>query len=394
MPRYRFPRLAALAALALGLATTLPAAAIDVFITSPRPQEGVFGEIEVVAEVLSAEPVAEVVFRVDDEQVGRRTSPPWRVRVDLGQDNLPHVFDVTARDVNGDTASARVVTRTIAVDLQLDLELQQLYITVTRGGERLQNLPREAFTVLDEGREQEIVTFETGDVPLTAVLMVDTSVSMQGERLRAALEGAQAFVRSMRELDEAALMLFSDRLLHQTRFSSDPAVVAAGLGGIEAAGGTALNDHLYAALKLLEPQQGRRVVILLSDGTDVESTLGIQDVLWKAQRSQALVYWIRLREAESGHVVSRTSGWRDMEGHRRELEGLGQVVQQSGGRIVDINRIDDATAAFRDVLAELRGQYVIGYYPSRNENDGSWHGVQVRVRGAAAIRTREGYVDF
>ena len=386
-----------LAALVLPcLAAALPAAAIDVFITNPKPLEGVFGEVEVVAEVLSAEPVAEVVISVDDRVVARLTRPPWRARVDVGQGNVPHTFDVTARDVHGETASARVVTRTIAVDMQLDLELQQLYITITRGGNRLLQVPREAFRVYDEGKEQEIVTFETGDVPLTAVLMVDTSVSMEGERLRAALEGAKAFVGGMRELDEAALMLFSDRLVHQTAFSSDAGAIAAGLDGIEAAGGTALNDHLFAALKMLEAQQGRRVVILLSDGTDVESTLGIQDVLWKAQRSQALIYWIRLREEAQGNVVSRTSGWRDMEGHRRELEGLAQVVNQSGGRIVEISRIADASGAFRDVLAELRDQYVIGYYPSRNENDGSWHEVRVRVQGqgGVGIRTREGYVDF
>ena len=82
--------------------------------------------------------------------------------------------------------------------------------------------------------------------------------------------------------------------------------------------------------------------------------------------------------------------------HRRELEGLAQVVNQSGGRIVEINRIADASGAFRDVLAELRDQYVIGYYPSRNENDGSWHEVRVRVQGqgGVGIRTREGYVDY
>lgn len=384
-------------AVAFGLvALALPAAAIDVFIQSPRPKEGVFGEVDFAVEVLSAQPVAEVVFQVDGEVVGRRTSPPWSIRVDLGQDNVPHSFEVTARDNQGESASARVITRTIEVGLELDLELQQLYITVTRGGERVLNLTKDSFRVTDERAEQEIVTFETGDVPLTAALLVDTSRSMEGERLRTALEGANTFVRGMRELDEASMMLFSDRLLHLTPFSSDPAVVGAGLNGIVAAGGTALNDYLYAALKRLEAQQGRRVVILLSDGSDIESTLSMEDVLWKSRRSQALIYWIRLREGETtGHVVSRTSGWRDQEGHARELAGLERVVNESGGRIVEINAISAASRAFREILSELREQYVIGYYPSRNENDGSWHEVRVDVsRGRYGIRTREGYVDY
>lgn len=385
----------ALAAAVLVLSAALPAAAIDVFITNPKPQVGVFGQVEVVAEVLSGEPIARVTFLVDGRQVGVLTQPPWTQQIDVGQDNVPHTFVVVARDVTGAEASATVVTRTIAVDMELDLELQQLYVTVSRGGRRVLDLTREAFSVLDEREEQELVTFEGGDVPLTAVLLLDTSVSMRGTRLQAALEGANAFVREMRELDEASLMLFSDRLLYQTPFTRDPREIAAGLGDVEAAGGTALNDFLFASLKRLEAEQGRRVVILLSDGTDIESVLSIEDTLWKARRSQALVYWIRLREGSAGAVVARTSGWRDGKGHAREVAGLGQLVEESGGRIVDIDEISQATRAFRDILSELREQYVLGYYPSRNENDNSWHEVRVRVnRGGVNVRTREGYVDY
>lgn len=388
-------RRAALALAAAALATALPAAAIDVFITSPGPQTGVFGQVTIEAEVLSPEPITEVAFRVDGKVVGRLTAPPWRLTIDIGQQNVPHTFEVIARDAAGDTATGRVVTRTIAVDEAMDLELQQLYVTVTRSGERVLDLPRDAFTVLDEGDRQELVTFERGDVPLVATLLVDTSLSMRGPRIRAALEGARAFVSGMRELDVASLMLFSDRLLHVTPFTSDAAAIASGLGDIEADGGTALNDHLYAALKRLDREQGRRVVILLTDGTDVESVLSIEDVLWKARRSQALIYWIRLRDAEGGTVVSRTSAWRDMEGHERERAGLARVVLESGGRIVDLSRIDAAPTAFRDILAELREQYVLGYYPSTNLNDGRWHRVQVQVQGfGLSVRSREGYVDF
>jgi len=381
--------------LAAVLAAALPAAAIDVFITSPKPAEGVFGEVAVIAEVLSAEPVRDVVLRLDGLEVGRRTQPPWRWTVDVGQGNVPHTFEVTARAASGESASAMVVTRTIAVDMELDLELQQLYVTVTRGGRRVLDLPRTAFTVLDEGERQQIITFERGDVPLTAALLVDTSLSMRGDRLRTALEGAQSFVRGMRELDEATLMLFSDRLLHMTPFTSDAEVVAGGLAGVEAVGGTALNDFLYAALKRLDAQQGRRVVILLSDGTDIESVLSIEDVLWKARRSQALVYWIQLRADGGAQVVGRTSAWRDTAGHEREIRGLGRLVNESGGRVIELSRIADVPAAFREILSELREQYVIGYYPSANRNDGKWHRVRVGVsRSGLNVRAREGYVDY
>jgi len=389
------PRRTALLALLALTAVAPPAAAIDVFLTSPKPQVGVFGEVTIEAEVLSSHPIVEVVFEVDGEVVGRRTEPPWQVTVDVGQDNVAHVFEATARDASGETATGRVATRTIAVDMRLDLELQQLYVTVTRSGSAALDLPRGAFTVSDDGQRQELVTFERGDVPLTAALLVDTSLSMHGARIRAALEGANAFVTGMRDLDEASLILFSDRLLHQTPFTGDAAVVGRGLGTVQAQGGTALNDHLYTALKLLDRQQGRRVVILLSDGIDVESVLGIEDVLWKARRSQALVYWIRLQDQGAQAVTSRTSSWRDSAGHAAEISGLTRVVNESGGRVVDLDRIENAAGAFRVILQELREQYVLGYYPSANLNDGRWHKVQVRVDGFnLVVRSREGYVDF
>jgi Ca-activated chloride channel family protein len=196
----------------------------------------------------------------------------------------------------------------------------------------------------------------------------------------------------MRELDEASLMLFSDRLLHVTPFSGDAAAIIGGLGAVRAEGGTAVNDYLYAALKRLDREQGRRVIILLSDGTDVESVLSIEDVRWKAQRSQALVYWIRL--LDGGQVLSRTSAWRDAAGHAREASGLTRLVNESGGRVVDLQRIEDAPVAFREVLSELRDQYVLGYYPTLSLNDGRWHRVQVRVDGPYTVRSREGYVDY
>jgi VWFA-related protein len=137
------------------------------------------------------------------------------------------------------------------------------------------------------------------------------------------------------------------------------------------------------------------VVILLSDGIDVESVLGIEDVLWKARRSQALVYWIRLQDQGAQAVTSRTSSWRDSAGHAAEISGLTRVVNESGGRVVDLDRIENAAGAFRVILQELREQYVLGYYPSANLNDGRWHKVQVRVDGFnLVVRSREGYVDF
>jgi Ca-activated chloride channel family protein len=251
--------------------------------------------------------------------------------------------------------------------------------------------------VVDDGAVQELVTFEGGDAPLTAVLLVDSSESMQGERLQSAIRGAQAFTAGMRELDEAMALLFGDQLVRATPFTDDPAELRTSLDGVEAGGGTALTDHLYAAFKILDGRQGRRVVVVLSDGFDVYSALRMRDVLWKAQRSQAIVYWIQLqdRAAAGGEPGLYSSAWRDAEANQEEYETLRRLVLESGGRIESIDRVEDVQRAFQSILAELREQYVLGYYPTDLRHDGSWRKVEVRVQGFGnSVRVREGYVDF
>ena len=382
----------ALGTLAVLLAAAAPAAALDVLLRGPQPGKPAFGELTLAAEVLGGEPIAVVEFRVDGEVVGRLNEPPWRLDVDLGEDNREHLFEVTVRTVSGDSVTARARTPKVRVDAAIDLQLQQLYVTVSGGSGRDPGLERDDFRVYDDRREQRIVTFERGDVPITAVLLLDTSDSMRGDRLRTAIEGARAFLDGLRELDEANVTLFADRRRHASTFSHDPELLIAGLAGVEAGGGTALNDHLYYALRLLEGRQGRRVVIVLSDGIDVESALDAADVRWTARHSQAMIYWICLGSGR--RLGSSASSWRSAAEHVAEIETLERTVAESGGAIYPIAGVEGAEEAFRAILAELRSQYVLGYYPSRNLDDGSWHPVTVRVRGQYRVRTRDGYIDY
>ncbi|NJL29905.1 MAG: VWA domain-containing protein [Thermoanaerobaculia bacterium] len=282
----------------------------------------------------------------------------------------------------------------ISVDDVVDAELQQLYVTVTRDTRRALDLGEGDFAVIDNGTRQELVTFARGDVPLAASVLVDASASMLGSRLRYALRGAAVFVQDLGPSDEASLLLFSDHLLHATPFANDPAVLTAGLSKVEASGGTALNDHLYLALKQLEKRQGRRVVIFLSDGVDSHSVLRTAELTWLARRSRALLYWIRT-DPRNEERTSRFSAWKNADEYRAEIQQLTDTVSETGGRIFPIARMEDAEAAFREILAELREQYVLGYYPIGARNDGSWRTVTVRLRDSGlAVRTREGYLDY
>ena len=382
------------ALLLLGAALVMAAPApLSVRFLSPGA-DAVFGEITIAVALAGAEAknVERVEIKLDGRVVRTLTAAPFSTKLNVGDNNVEHVFEATARTSTGATATARVQTPRLQIDEEYNLDLQQLFVTVARDGNRVLGLDRGDFRVEEDGHRQEIVTFERGDVPLTAVLLIDSSQSMTGGRLEAAVRGARAFVAGMKDLDEASMMLFSDRLLRSTPFSDRAETVGNALQGIEAAGGTAVNDHLYLALKLLDGRLGRRVIILFSDGADVLSALSMEQVLWKARRSPAQIYWIRL-EDERGPRTSFTSTWRNNLQNHIEFTNLEAAIKETGGRIQTLNSVNEIESAFGGVLRELREQYVIGYYSSQDKDDGGWRKVNVDVRGSYAVRAREGYVD-
>ncbi len=379
------------ALLAILLAGPGASATFDIGIVEPPAGRAVFGRIEVLVEVRGRDS-ATVDLYLDGRLVGTLEAPPHRFTVDVGQENRARTLRAVARAADGATDEAELTLPAIRVDATVELPLLQLYVTATRRGDPALDLARESFRVLDDRLAQRLVTFERGDVPLTAVLLLDSSLSMRGAPIAAALAGVRAFVEAMAPLDEAKVLMVSDQVIRRTPFGHEPEALLAGLDGAVARGGTAIQDHLYLALRELEARQGRRVVVLLSDGIDVDSLLATRHLEPVIGRSPALLYWIRLGAV--GVEVRHRSVWRDFAEHDRELSGLAQLVELSGGRIFDLPRVDEAERVFREVLEELRNQYVLGYYPSLSRHDGAWHAVDVEIAAPGVeLRTRQGYYD-
>ena len=352
--------------------------AMVVSIDRPTFLEPALGEVEVEVSIESQATVSRVALFVDGRALAILETPPYRWIANVGDENSTHEFRVVATDVLGATAEATVSTPPLQADDQVDLLLQQLYVTVFREGRAAEVLTRAQFSVEDRSEAQDLVTFERGDIPLTAVVLQDVSSSMGGAELDIALSSSKSFIEGLQPLDRTMLLLFSDRVIRSTEFTGFKEVLAASLSDVKATGPTALHDHLYLGLKLLERQQG-------------SSVLTAEDVSSFAGRSQALVYWLRL--PAPGLKIS--SAWRDAEGYREDLDRLEDLVTNSGGRILELANVGEAGSAFAEVLAELRNQYVLGYYPTTRSDDGSWHPVRVRVSGAGLkVRTRRGYIDF
>lgn len=384
-----------LSVFALGLlAASMPAAVLAqlaVRIQSPTSDQPVFGQTDVEVGVRAGEPIDRVEVFVNGKLMGSSKTPPFRVQVDVGDDNVPREFKAVAYTASGASAADSVTTQPVQIMDELNLKLRALFVSVIRDGSRNLNLTQEDFRVYDNGAEQEVVTFGRDELPLTAVLLLDTSESMREKELEAVRRGAKAFLDGMKPSDEAMIALFSDRLLKFTPFTAEKAVLGGALSGVESAGGTAVNDFLYLSLKALDARQGQRVVVLFSDGSDVHSVLPASDVLWKARAGQSLIYWIQL----GGKRKSFTSAWRDYGANDKEYDDLEKAVRESGGRVMAVERVEELEGAFRNILQELRQQYAIGYYPTNAKGDGSWHKVEVRVKGfSGRVRTREGYADY
>ncbi len=366
-------------------------AQIAVRIQSPTPDQPIFGPTDVEVGVRAGEPVDRVEVFVNGKLMGSSKTPPYRVRVDVGDDNVQREFRAVVYTASGASAADSVVTQPVQIMDELNLKLRALFVSVTRDGASNLALSQEDFRVFDNGAEQEIVTFGRDELPLTAVLLLDTSESMGEKEMEAVRQGAKAFLQGMKPSDEAMLALFSDRLLKFTPFTADKAVLGGALSGVQSSGGTAVNDFLYLSLKALDARQGQRVVVLFSDGSDVHSVLPASDVLWKARAGQSLIYWIQL----GGKRKSFTSAWRDYAANDKEYEDLEKAVAESGGRVLAVERVGELEHAFRNILQELRQQYALGYYPTNSKSDGSWHKVDVRVKGfSGRVRTREGYADY
>jgi len=366
-------------------------AQVSVKIQSPAPDQPIFGPTDVEVGVRTAEPVSQVELFVDGKLKGTAQKPPYHFNVDLGEENVRREFRAVARTASGATGADTVVTIPVQINDEMNLKLRALFVSVVRDGRSNLALEQDDFQLFDNGAPQQIVTFGRDELPLTAVLLLDTSESMQGERQEAVRRGAKAFLDGMKPSDEAMLALFSDRLLRFTPFTSDKKALDSAIVETRAAGGTAVNDFLYLSLKLLDARQGQRVVVLFSDGSDVHSVLPASDILWKARAGQSLIYWIQL----GGKHQSFTSAWRDFKGNDREYENLEKAVRESGGRTLQINRIEELEGAFRNILQELRQQYALGYYATNAKGDGSWHKVNVQLKGGGGrVRTREGYADY
>jgi len=289
---------------------------------------------------------------------------------------------------------SRLVPVVVALALSIPLAAQQkikvstasvpAYVTVFDNTKHLvPDLEQDDFEILDNGKAQNINVFENKPTPITVTVMLDTSGSMT-TALDLVKDGAEQFMLRLLPGDQAQVGEFNDKIrFHPGSFIDDrDRLVYLLKNELDFGYPTRLWDAVDESVDRLEPMDGRRVVLVFTDGDDTASKLGLTHVMDHARAKDVMVYAIGLvNDYFNGQQRVRSQPDR----------GLKKLAEDTGGGYFELKRTADLGETFTRVAEELHSQYVLGFSPETM--DGKVHKLDVRVKKAGMLaRARKSYV--
>lgn len=269
--------------------------------------------------------------------------------------------------------------------LHVDVKLVNVFANVTdRNGAIVGGLTRNDFAVTEDGRPQQIAVFEKqSELPLALTLAIDTSGSVQkdlSEEAAAARRFAHALVRTQ---DQMSVMQFATEVRALTPFTNKLSQIDRGLNQLRGGWATALYDAIEQGSERLGATEGRKVLVVISDGEDTAKNTTYAQALEQALRSEVMIY--SLIDVPIEASAGRSTGGE---------HALITLSEQTGGKYFYVNE-GGLDKAFAKVSDDLRTQYVIGYYPHNQDPDRAFHRIRVTVPRAAAqdftVRHKTGY---
>ena len=275
------------------------------------------------------------------------------------------------------------------IRLNISVDLVNVSATVRdASGRYIDGLTQENFTLLENGIEQKLSFFNHDtQTNLSVGVLVDTSGSMR-HKLQQALQTVREVALALGPQDEMFLITFSDDVEIRQKFTRNPDDVLRALRGVRSGGETSVYDALQIGInEMRSARNGKRIILLVSDGYDTRSKINMDQALEQLKRSQLQLYAIGIDDDDNDPLVLRQPRYHVY------LFMLGELTGASGGQTFRMytgrNYALDSIAAL--ILEELHNQYTLGYYPS-TPKDGSWRTIQVKVdRPGAVVRSRAGY---
>jgi len=247
-------------------------------------------------------------------------------------------------------------------------------------GKAVGGLNLKQFHVFEDGTEQAIQTFEAEETPFAAVILIDTSGSME-ERVSLARAAAIQFLGGLRADDVASIYNFDSKVDLIQDFSNSHDMLDR-IFELKAVGMTVLNDAIYKAAEVLSKRpEKRRAIIVLSDGADTQSGKSAEKALRAALAVNATIYAVDMSATDlKASEKAQNRG------------ALTTFADKTGGRYIETPGGIAMRDAFRRIVEELGQQYTIAYQPSNTAKDGKWRAIRLVIsRPNLTIRTRKGY---
>jgi Ca-activated chloride channel family protein len=270
---------------------------------------------------------------------------------------------------------------------KVDVKLVNVFVTVTdEHGAPVGGLNKDNFQVLEDDKLQKISVFDKeSELPLSIVLDIDTSLSTR-RVLPLEVNSARRFAQAiLRPVDGMSLYGFSEIVNQVVPFTSDLKAIDRGIDHLPLGAATALYDAIYLGAEALETREGRKVMVVITDGGDTVSKMDYQQAVRAAQISEAIVYSIIV-------VPIEASAGRDTGGEH----ALIQLSEDTGGKYFYATTLPQLDQAFRTISDELRTQYLLAYYPSQRIADSDFRRIEVKLAGINSVadyktRHRTGY---
>jgi len=364
-----------------GAIRTAPAAGPIVRITSPLGRTGAPATVRIVAQIQwpseSESHPLQVRFLVDGNLVGTVDSgPPYAVTWTDENPFEPREIEVEAES---DGAVARDKVLLPAYEIADETEVASIVVDAgvyDEAGHAVPTLEESVFGVSENGEPQKIDLFTRETLPSTVALLVDSSQSM-AQRMSAVRAAAEFFAKHLGTRDKVIVAPFNHRVGVITGPTDDVATTTQAIESIKAGGGTAILNAIDQMANLLHGVDGRRAIILITDGFDENSTIDVQTAIQKAQAEQVTVYSVAVGGV-SGVSLHGESTFR-------------KLTDGTGGRAFFPWREIDMLSVIQEIVNDENSRYLITYTPTNQSKDGTWREISVEVPKGYHARARTGY---
>lgn len=251
-------------------------------------------------------------------------------------------------------------------------------------GRAVADLKAEDFELFVDGQRQPVADLSRAETPVSLALLFDNSSSQVASREFERQAGIRFLESVIRPVDRAAVFSISTEPELAQPLTNDVKALVRTIRNFERpdAAATALFDTVYKAADYLKPQRTRKVIVIISDGTDTVSDLGFDETMAQLIADDCQVYAVETGNSESPNL-------HDLAGARR----LEEFTAQTGGAVYVPHTHEELTAAFRQIATDLSQQYVLSYYPPGEVRDGRFRlfTLNVKTRPGLRVRTRKGY---